>query len=135
MNHDCGLDFGNLVRVEQTANNNLNASILPEMTEMPFSKSECEYHEARNYMIALANYFSHLGNYRCPIDPSLCHFISGKADYFYGAEKMTNVENVWNGVKVNNCLILRWDAIYKDRVTRSSWLNENLGYASRCWSC
>ena len=111
MNRDCGPDFGNLVRVEQTANNNLNASILPEITEMPFSKSECEYHEARNYMIALANYFSHLGNYRCPIDPSLCHFISGKADYFYGAEKMTNVENVWNGVKVNNCLILRWDAI------------------------
>ena len=88
-------------------------------SEMPFSKSECEYHEARNYMIALANYFSHLGNYRRPIDPSLCHFISGRADYFYGAEKMTNVENVWNGVKVNNCLILRGG--YIDRVAMVNW--------------
>ena len=99
-------DFGTLVRVEQTSNNNLNASILPEMTEMPFSKSECEYHEARNYMIALANYFSHLGNYRCPIDPSLCHFISGKADYFYGAEKTTNVENVFDFVETSSDILI-----------------------------
>jgi len=75
-----------------------------------------------------------LGNYRSPIDPSLCHFISGRADYFYGAEKMTNVENVWNGVKVTHLDVghvdgfLREGKIYRQIIhdTLTSRKSENI---------
>jgi len=69
----------------------------PECTEMLFTHGENI--AARNYTVQLAHFFSHLGNYRRPVDPSLCHFISGRNDLFYGAEKLTSVEKVWPGVQ------------------------------------
>lgn len=42
----------------------------PECSEMLFTNGENV--DARNYTVLLAHYFSHLGNYRRPVDPSLC---------------------------------------------------------------
>merc|ERR1712048_19550 len=51
-----------------------------------------------NYMITLANYFSHLGNYATPQNPNLTTFITGNFDYFYGHEYITPINKVWKGV-------------------------------------
>ena len=72
---------------------------IPEISELYFDESEKNYF-SKNYLVSLANFFSHLGNYQTPVDPSLCHFISGKLDMFYGPERMTHVKNVWHGVEV-----------------------------------
>jgi len=71
-------------------------SLSPEVSDMMHNEAEV----ARNYTVHLAHFFSHLGNYRLPVDPSLCHFISGTQDLFYGAEKLTSVDRVWPGVQV-----------------------------------
>ena len=73
---------------------------LPEVTQMPFF-DETNEHKAKNYMVKLANHFSHLGNYQPPNDPSLTTFITGDRDFFYGNERMTPVKNVWKGVNVS----------------------------------
>lgn len=73
---------------------------LPEVREMPFSTNKNPETTAKNYMIVLATYFSHLGNYATPRHPELTTFINGKSDYFYGAEFMTPVHQVWKGVNV-----------------------------------
>ena len=34
--------------------------------------TEGDYIEAKNYTVQLAHFFSHLGNFRRPVDPALC---------------------------------------------------------------
>ena len=43
----------------------------PEVCEMRHNEAEV----ARNYTVHLAHFFSHLGNYRMPVDPSLCKVV------------------------------------------------------------
>ena len=34
--------------------------------------TEGDFIEAKNYTVQLAHFFSHLGNFRRPVDPALC---------------------------------------------------------------
>ena len=97
-------DLGTGLEHWMTKNNNLDPKTLPELTEMPFEEETPE-NIAKNYMIILANYFSHLGNYETPRSPNHTTFITGNYDYFYGHEYMTPIDKVWPGVKVGRIFI------------------------------
>ena len=92
-------ELGTGLELWMSKNDKLDISTLPEVTQMPFTELTSE-NVAKNYMITLANYFSHLGNYHTPKDPSQTAFITGNFDYFYGHEFMTPIDQVWPGVKV-----------------------------------
>ena len=100
-------ELGTGLELWMSKNDKLDISTLPEVTQMPFTELTSE-NVAKNYMITLANYFSHLGNYHTPRDPSQTAFITGNFDYFYGHEFMTPIDQVWPGVKVR---LLRFNPV------------------------
>ena len=49
---------------------NSDMSLSPEVNEM--MHTEGDFIDAKNYTVNLAHFFSHLGNFRRPVDPALC---------------------------------------------------------------
>ena len=57
-------------KTQKVSTPNSDLSLSPEITEM--MHTEGDFIEAKNYTVQLAHFFSHLGNFRRPVDPALC---------------------------------------------------------------